>query len=109
MEQKHTHASKHEASVVAANSNGGESISANSCGGMTSAVSFRRPTPLPASYDGGPAVFPPTRMAGTSFHQPGWRILISAVASGGKSHVSPLGASARLEIAIFFGGGYFRQ
>jgi hypothetical protein len=48
-------------------------------------------------------------MAGTYFRQSGWRILISAVASGGKSHVSPLGAPARPEMAIFFGGGHFRQ
>jgi hypothetical protein len=65
MEQKQTHASKRGASVLAANSNGGESIPANCCGGMTSAVSFRQrewPVLLSAS-PGGEYLFPPLPVA----------------------------------------------
>jgi hypothetical protein len=72
-------------------------------------ASFRRAPPLPASHDGGADVFPPTSMADSVFRQSQWQILISATGNGGNSHVSPLGAPARPEMAIKFGGGHFWQ
>jgi hypothetical protein len=72
-------------------------------------ATFRRATPLPASHDGGAAVFPPTPMADSTFRQSRWRVLISANACGGNSHVSSLGAPVRPEMANFFSGGHFRQ
>jgi hypothetical protein len=72
-------------------------------------VPFRQPSHLPPATLVGPRSFPPPPMAGSTFRQSTWRILVSATACGGNSHVSLLGAPARPEMAIFFGEGHFRQ
>jgi hypothetical protein len=64
--------------------------------------------PLAVSHDGGNHEFPPMSMADSTFHQSQCRELISATPNGGNSHVSPLGAPVRPEMAIKFGGGYFQ-
>jgi hypothetical protein len=100
------------ARMLSAIAAGGHQLPATANGGMMSSLlpaSIDVAQPLAASHDGGNHEFPPISMADSTFRQSQWRELISATSNGGNSHVSPLGAPARSEMAIKFGGGHLRQ
>jgi hypothetical protein len=100
------------ARMLSAIAAGGHQLPATANGGMMSSLlpaSIDVAQPLAASHDGGNHEFLPMSMADSTFRQSQWRELISATPNGGNSHVSPLGAPARSEMAIKFGGGHLRQ
>jgi hypothetical protein len=97
------------ARMLSAIAAGGHQLPTTANGGMTSSLlpaSIDVAQPLAASHDGGNHEFLPMSMADSTFRQSQWRELISAAPNGGNSHVSPLGAPVRPEMAIKFGRGH---